>query len=304
MNKISGFYRSIYVGFFVLVFSLTDYSIVMAQGVLEEITVTARKRTESLLDVPISITTMNSEHIERLSAISLKDLRHAIPSLHYQDRSALQTEFTIRGVGGDARNVGIESGVGLYVDGVYAGRTAAYNIDLADIEQIEILRGPQGTLFGKNTTGGALNITTRKPTDEFEANAAFSYGNYDAIRFKGSLSGGLSENLYGKLTVSTWDRDGYLLNLFDNSDVQSEKRRSGRAQLRFLPSDKLEINLSADVTFDEQNTILNQLGSNASFGAGFFNSDRFLINTDQRNSTERDLYGISLHVDYMLDELC
>lgn len=301
MTKTSGFYRGIPVGFIALVFLLSDYSTVMAQGVLEEVVVTARKRTESLLDVPISITTMSSEHIERLSAISLKDLRHAVPSLHYQDRSALQTEFTIRGVGGDARNVGIESGVGLYVDGVYAGRTAAYNIDLADVEQIEILRGPQGTLFGKNTTGGALNITTRKPTDEFEANAAFSYGNYDAIRFKGSLGGGLSENLYGKITASTWDRDGYLHNLFDNTDLQSEERRSGRAQLRFAPSDKLEVNLSADVTFDEQKTILNQLGSNASFGAGFFNSDRFLVNTDQRNSTERDLYGISLHVDYMLD---
>lgn len=279
----------------------TESTCVFAQGALEEVVVTARKRAESLQDVPIAITTMNANQLERISAVSLKDLKHIVPSLHYQDRSALQTEITIRGVGGDARNIGLESGVGLYIDGVYAGRTSAYNIDLADIEQIEVLRGPQGTLFGKNTTGGALNITTRKPTEDFEANATFGYGNYDAIRFKGSVSGGLSSNLFGKVTLASWDRDGYLTNVFDGSDVQSEQRRSGRVQLRFLPSDNLEINLSADLTFDRQKTILNQLGSNAAFGAGFFNEDRFLINTDQRNSTERDLFGASMSIDYTLD---
>lgn len=274
---------------------------VYAQGILEEVVVTARKRAESLQDVPIAITTLNADQLERVSAVSLKDLKHSIPSLHYQDRSALQTEITIRGVGGDARNIGLESGVGLYIDGVYAGRTSAYNIDLADIEQIEVLRGPQGTLFGKNTTGGALNITTRKPTKDFEANATFSYGNYDAIRFKGSVSGGISDNLFGKLTLATWDRDGYLTNLFDGKDVQTEQRRAGRAQLRFVPTDSLEINLSADLTFDRQKTVLNQLGSNAAFGAGFFNPDRFLINTDQANSTERDLFGLSMNIDYTFD---
>ena len=114
----------------------------------DRIVVTARKRAESLQEVPISISTVSAAQIERLNATSLKDLKNFIPSLHYSDRSALQTQITIRGVGGDSRNIGIESGIGLYVDGVFAGRTSGYNMDLADIEQIEVLRGPQGTLFG------------------------------------------------------------------------------------------------------------------------------------------------------------
>lgn len=272
-----------------------------AGAVLEEVVVTARKRTESLQDVPISITAMGENDLERLGAVSLKDLKHAVPSFHYSDRSSLQTEITIRGVGGDARSIGLESGVGVYIDGVYAGRTSAYNMDLADIEQVEVLRGPQGTLFGKNTTGGAINIVTKKPTEEFEANAQLDLGNYNAVRFKGSVSGGLSEQLFGKLTIATWDRDGYLDNLFDGSELQSEERRAARLQLRYLPTDSLDINFSADVTTDDQDTILNQLGSPAAYGAPFYMNDRFKVNVDAPNTAERDMYGAALTVDYSFD---
>lgn len=272
-----------------------------SEAVSDEIVVTARYREESLQEVPIAITTVSGDQLERVTAVSLKDIRFLVPSLHYQDRSALQTELTIRGVGGDARNIGLESGVGLYIDGVYAGRTAAYNLDLADVAQIEVLRGPQGTLYGKNTTGGAINITTKKPTEELSAFATASYGNYDAVRFKGTISGAISDKVYGKLVVATWDRDGYLKNLFNGQKLQSEQRRAALAQLRFVPSDNFEVVLSGDVTFDDQDTILNQLGSPAGFGAPYFSTDRFVVNTDQANSTERDMYGASLSATYSLD---
>lgn len=279
-----------------------------AQVQLEEIIVTARKRAESLQDVPLAVTTITSADLERMAAVSLKDLKHIVPSLHYSDRSALQTEITIRGVGGNARSIGIESGVGLYVDGVFAGRTNAYNLDLANIEQIEVLRGPQGTLFGKNTTGGALNIVTRKPTEEFEGSASLGFGNYGAIRLKGSLAGALSDNVFARLTVATWDRDGYLHNLFDGSELQTQERRAARLQLTFLPSENVEINFSADMTTDDQDTILMQLGSGAAYGCPspcvdltpFFNNDRFVVNTNQPNTTKRDLQGYSLTIDYTL----
>ena len=177
-------------------------------------------------------------------------MKHIVPSLHYSDRSALQTEITIRGVGGDARNIGIESGVGVYMDGVYAGRTGAWNMDLADIEQIEVLRGPQGTLFGKNTTGGALNIVTKKPTEEFEGNVKLMYGKYNERRLRGAVSGALTDHVYGKVTVATWDRDGYLDNLFNGDELQSEERRSARVQLRLLPSDNFEVNLIGEMSVD------------------------------------------------------
>lgn len=272
-----------------------------ATAALEEVVVTARKRVETLQDVPISITTMGEEQLQRLGAVSLKDIRHVVPSMHYQDRGALQTELTIRGVGGDARNIGIESGVGMYVDGVYAGRTSSYNIDLADIQQIEVLRGPQGTLFGKNTTGGALNIITEKPSDAFIAKGQASYGNYNALRLKGSLNGALTDSLFGKVVLASWDRDGYLDNLYDGSELQGEDRKSARLQLRYLATDRLEFNFSADFTHDDQKAILNQLGSDAGFGAPFYNRDRFKVNTDQRNSIERDMYGLSLTADYAFD---
>ncbi|HRX38022.1 MAG: TonB-dependent receptor [Amphiplicatus sp.] len=267
----------------------------------DRIVVTARKRAESLQEVPISISTVSAAQIERLNATSLKDLKNFIPSLHYSDRSALQTQITIRGVGGDSRNIGIESGIGLYVDGVFAGRTSGYNMDLADIEQIEVLRGPQGTLFGKNTTGGAINIVTRKPSDELHANATLGYGNYDAVRFKGSVSGPISDTVSLGVTFASWDRDGYIKNIYDKTKLQSEERRAGLVQLRFQPNDKWDILLSGDATFDDQKAILNQLGSNAAFGAGYYIPDRFYVNTDQQNSIERDMYGASLSAEYRFD---
>jgi iron complex outermembrane recepter protein len=266
----------------------------------EEIVVTARLRPENILDVPISITTFSNQQLERLSAVSLKDIGSFVPSLHYSDRSSLQTEITIRGVGGDSRNIGLESGVGLYVDRVYAGRTSGYNLDLADVAQLEVLRGPQGILFGKNTTGGAINITTKRPGDEFEANALASYGNYNAVRLKASVSGPLANGISAKVTVASWDRDGYIENLFNGQKLQSEKRRAVLGQLRFRPSDSLDILISADYTKDDHDMILNQLVSPAAFGAPFFNSNRFQVNTNRPNSAERDLWGVSMNADLTL----
>lgn len=269
-----------------------------AVGVLGEVVVTARKREEGLKDVPIAITALGAEQLETMGAATLKDLHSAIPSLNYADRGALQTQITIRGVGGDSRSIGIESGVALYIDGVFAGRTSGYNIDLADVENVEVLRGPQGTLFGKNTTGGAILITTRKPGPDTTADVGLSYGNYNAVRVKGNVSGALTDTLFAKLAVSTWDRDGYLKNLFNGNKLQDEERRSARAQLRYLPTDALEVNLSFDGTRDRNNSVLNQLGSNAAFGAGYFDRDRLHVNTDRRNSIARDIVGGALTVDY------
>lgn len=131
-----------------------------------DIVVTARRRSESLQDVPISVTAFDAEQLEARAINSFRELGAVLPNVQYTERGSLSTQLTIRGVGGDARNIGIEAGVGLYVDGVYVPRTSGYNSDLTEIAQVEVLRGPQGTLFGKNTIGGVVNITTRKPTDE------------------------------------------------------------------------------------------------------------------------------------------
>lgn len=265
---------------------------------LDEVVVNARKRTESLQDVPISVTAIGAEQLANAGATSLKDIRNLVPSLHYSDRGALQTNITIRGVGGDSRSIGLESGVAMYIDGVYAGRTSAYNMDLAEIQAVEVLRGPQGTLFGKNTTGGAISIRTKKPDGEFGGNVSIGYGNFEAIRAKGNVSFGLNERTFASLTAATWDRDGYLNNAFNGSKLQTEERRSGRFQLRYLASDALELNVSLDASRDRTDAVLNQLGSNAAFGSGFYSPNTRSVNTDQRNAIARDILGGSLTADY------
>lgn len=276
--------------------SATSYA---AGATLEEVVVTARKRAESLQDVPISLTTFTASQLDNFGATSLIDLKNHIPGFHYSDRGNLQTEITIRGVGGNARNVGTDSGVGLYVDGVYAGRTSAYNQDLVDIEQVEVLRGPQGTLFGKNTTGGAVNITSKKPGEDTEMDLRLRVGNYNEIRTRGSIAGKLGEGVYGKITAATWDRDGYLDNIAGaNSetgtvdDYQSQERRAARAQLRLVPSDALEMNFSVDFTKDDRDAVLNQVVT----------WDWMNVNVDQPNRDQRDMWGASANIEYQIND--
>ena len=265
-----------------------------------DIIVTARRRDESSQNVPLSLSAFGPAQLEAQGVTTVKDLQHLIPGLQYSDRGTLQTELTIRGVGGDSRNIGIESGVGMYLDGVYIARTSGYNADLADIQQVEVLRGPQGTLYGKNTSGGVINIRTKKPTEKTEGSFYASYGNYDAIRTQASVSGALADTLFAKVTVATWDRNGYIRNSFDNADYNNEDRRGGRVQLRWLASDNLEINANADVTRDRQRFVLNQMNSPAGAAAPYFTGDRFRMNSDQRNLANRDMWGTSITADYTM----
>jgi len=265
-----------------------------------DIIVTARRRDESSQNVPLSLSAFGAAQLEAQGITTVKDLQHLIPGLQYSDRGTLQTELTIRGVGGDSRNIGIESGVGMYLDGVYVARTSGYNADLADIQQVEVLRGPQGTLYGKNTIGGVINITTKKPTEKTEGSFFASYGNYNAIRTQASISGPLAETLFAKVTVATWDRDGYIRNVFDNARYNNEDRRGGRVQLRWLASDQLEINANADVTRDRQRFVLNQANSPAGAAAPYYTGNRFEMNSDQRNLANRDMWGASVTADYTM----
>ncbi len=293
----------------VLPLLLASVSVASAQTALpepqgaEEIMVTARKRSESLFDVPASVTAFGAEALSRAGVKSLADLQNAIPNLQYTQRGDLANQITIRGVGGDPRNVGLESGVGVYVDQVFAGRTGAYNLDLANVSQIEVLRGPQGTVFGKNTTGGVLNITTRKPGPDFMGEMSASYGNYDALYLKGSVSGQVAQDLYAGVTFASTSNNGYLNNLYPGSpDLQDIDRRGGRLQLRWTPSSNLEVNLTADRTTNRSQTALSQ-PSNPPIGPDipFKMSDpRFDVSMEQSNKVNLDTTGFSGVVDYTM----
>jgi iron complex outermembrane receptor protein len=267
---------------------------------LAEVVITARKRDEAAIDVPISISTLSSAQMEQEDVLTVGDIPNLVPAMHYFDRGNLQTEISIRGVGGDARNPGIDTGVGMYVDGVYIPRTSGYNSDLSDIDHIEVLEGPQGTLFGKNTIGGVVNIITRQPGPEAYGFLYTSFGNYGAVRTQASYSTPITDELSVKATVSTWQRDGYIYDPILNENEDDEDRRGGRLQVRYV-SGPNEVRFSFDGTRDRTNDPLNQIGSPAGAAAPYYTGNRFEIENNQRNSDDRDMLGASLTVDHKFD---
>lgn len=268
-----------------------------------DIVVTARKRAESLLDVPISITAFSGEQLRRAGINSVSDIQNSVPNLQYSPRGDLNNQISIRGVGGDARNIGTESGVSLYIDGVFAGRTSGYNQDLANIAQLEVLRGPQGTLFGKNTTGGVINIITDRPADALRADLQGSYGNYDAVILKGAVSGPLTGNLFAGVTLSSTSRDGYVLNTFNGRKLDGVNRRGGRVQLVWNSPAGLNFYWTADHTANNTDFALTQLappyaGSGAPYGAL---QSRLRTSLDASNENRLRSTGASQTVDYVFN---
>src|SRR6187402_1722547 len=159
---------------------------------LDEVTVTARRREEDLQAVPAAINVLGGQLLDNANIVNTQSLSQLVPALYYNSANPRNTAFTIRGLGSNtlsisAANDGIEPGVGFYVDQVYHGRPATAAFDFTDIERVEVLRGPQGTLFGKNTADGAIHIISREPTFEPEANAEVSFGRYDFRQAKGAI---------------------------------------------------------------------------------------------------------------------
>ncbi len=219
-----------------------------------EIIVTARRRAEPVQDVPIALSVVGGAQIEATGTFNVDRLTQLQPSLQFISSNPRNTALNIRGIGAPfgLTNDGIEQGVGVYIDQVYYARIAAATLDFVDIAQVEVLRGPQGTLYGKNTTAGALNITTRKPTFDFEGRAEVSYGNLDYIQAKASLSGPLvADKLAARISTSFTHRSGTLFNTVTQSDVNQLDNIGIRGQLLWQASDRLDITLSGD--YNRQN---------------------------------------------------
>jgi iron complex outermembrane receptor protein len=224
--------------------------VLVEDALLDQIVVTSRRHSEVLQDVPIAITVIGGQAAENAGAFNVNRLKELVPSVQLYASNARNTTLNIRGLGSTfgLTNDGIDPGVGFYVDGVYQARPAATSTDFLDIEQIEILRGPQGTLFGKNTTAGAFNITTTKPTQVPTAKAEISFGNYNFIQAKTSISGGLAKNLAAKLAISGTQRDGTIYNTREERKYGGQNNIGIKSQYYYTPSDKLQILLSGDVS--------------------------------------------------------
>jgi iron complex outermembrane recepter protein len=212
-----------------------------------EIIVTAGKREQTLQDVPISVSVTGAQTVERAQIRDLIDLQSVVPSLKVpQFQSSTQTNFVIRGFGNGANNPGIESSVGVFIDGVYRSRSASAIADLPEIERVEVLRGPQSTLFGKNVSAGAISIITKKPKFDFGLKAEATAGNFGEIGAKLSVTGPLSETIAARLSGSFDTAKGYFRNTNIGGRVNNRNRYSLRGDILFEPSDALSFRLIGD----------------------------------------------------------
>jgi iron complex outermembrane recepter protein len=224
-----------------------------ASDTSDEIIVTARRRQETAQDIPIAVSVVGGEHIDNTGSFNVGRLQQLTPTLQFYSSNPRNTAVNIRGIGVPfgLTNDGIEQGVGIYVDDVYYSRVASATFDFLDVAQIEVLRGPQGTLYGKNTTAGAINITTRQPTFDFEGKAEVSIGNLGFKQAKAAISGPLSETLAARLAVSGTKRRGTIFNVTSNNWINEQDNIGIRGQLLWRAGDNLDVTLAGD--FSTQN---------------------------------------------------
>jgi len=220
---------------------------------LEEIVVTARHREENLQTIPVAASVVDGLTLDSSHTVNTQQLTQFVPSLYYNSANPRNTAYTVRGLGSNtlsisAANDGIEPGVGFYVDQVYHGRPATAAFDFTDIERVEVLRGPQGTLFGKNTTAGAIHVISREPTFDLESNAELSLGDYDYMQAKGTVSGPLGAKIAGRFSAQDTQRDGLITNVRTGEKLNELDNYAVRGQLLVVPNDRLRIRMIYDVT--------------------------------------------------------
>jgi iron complex outermembrane recepter protein len=236
------------------------------------VVVSARRRTEDAQDVPIPIAAVGGAALEQSGQFRLENLNQNLPSTNIQFSNPRQSSIAVRGLGNNPANDALESSVGVYLDDVYLGRASMANLDLTDIEQIALLRGPQGTLFGKNTTAGVLNITTRQPTFNPEGSIEASYGNYDSYQVRGVWSQGLIDNeLAGRIAFSRTDQGGFVKDVTTGRDLDGSNRSGVRGQLLFKPNEDFTLRLIGDYSEEHSDT-----GASVLYSAGPNNGTKYL----------------------------
>ncbi|MEP7094202.1 MAG: TonB-dependent receptor [Flavobacterium sp.] len=220
------------------------------ENALIEVVVSSRRRIEKVQDVPIAVSVITGKQAEQTGAFNVNRIKELVPSVQLYSSNPRNTGINIRSLGSPfgLTNDGIDPGVGFYVDGVYYARPAATTLDFIDVEQIEVLRGPQGSLFGKNTTSGAFNITTRKPSFTSGADFELSYGNYAFLQAKASVTGALSKKIAGRISFSGTQRDGLVDNIATGRATNTLNNQGIRGQLLYTPSENTNIIFAADIT--------------------------------------------------------
>ena len=287
----------------------------VGQG-MEEVIVTATKRAESKQDIPIAISVLGSEEITNSNANNIKDIVGLIPNMTFEaGNNSATADISIRGIYNQvqAGAIGYESGLSVYVDGVSTGNQFNANQNLGEIERVEVLRGPQGTLFGKNSIAGAINIITKKPTNEFAGRASFELGDRSLQHFQGNLNIPFSDDLSLRISMGDRSKDGFIDNmtLGEEDYAGTIDESSGRIQIRWTPSDNTTIDLASDylevdlidyvyeyIDGSEQYAGMPPAGSPLT--AMSFDGVKYTQANGFANTTNKELFGSSLSIEHTL----
>ena len=285
----------------------------------EGVVVTARRVEEVAQEVPIPVSVVGGGIVADTGSFNVNRLKELIPTVQFYSTNPRNSSVQIRGLGAPfgLTNDGIEPGVGLYIDGVFYARPAAATLDFLDVDRIEVLRGPQGTLFGKNTTAGAINVTTRRPTFTREAEFELNYGSDDFMQAKGSISGPLVGKVAGRLSFSGTQRDGLIYNTRTQQRVNDLDNLGVRGQLLFAPSAALAVALAIDhtrqrpegytqvvagvaPTLRNANRQYRQIAAELGYTPPSFNAFDRLTDVDTPLRSYQDMGGTSLNVEWKL----
>ena len=308
--------------FFAAVISMTVVNTAQAQtnqtqtnSYIEEIVVTSTKRGTSLQDTPISVSVIQMEDIETLAISDILDLQSSVPSLQInQTQFAAQNTFLIRGFGNGANNPGVEPSVAISIDGVMISRNQSAINDLISVERVEVIKGPQSTLFGKNAIAGVINITTALPENEFGGKLQLTAGEYSLNKIGGTVTGPLSENTSFRISGTRHKRDGYTKNLALGTEINDRDRYAIRAQLLTQLSEDLTVRVIVDKDEADENccTTAPLLNGAVTIGADAFLAPGVTTIIEPANTFGYETYlnfdpsgtienqGISVHVDYDL----
>ena len=284
----------------------------ITQGVI----VTARRIEELAQEVPIPVSVIDGNLVADAGAFNVNRLKELVPTVQFYSSNPRNSSINIRGLGAPfgLTNDGIEPGVGLYIDGTFFARPAAATLDFLDVERVEVLRGPQGTLFGKNTTAGAVSVTTKRPSFTTESDFELNVGSLGMLQAKASVTGALSRKVAGRVSFSGTTREGTIRNVVTREDVNGLSNIGVRGQLLFTPSDKTAMSFTADNTSQRPtgyaqvvagvaptmrpaNRQYAQIAADLGYTAPSFNGFERLTDTDTPWRSNQDLGGASLTIE-------
>jgi iron complex outermembrane receptor protein len=285
----------------------------------EAVVVTARRVEETIQEVPIPVSVVSGNLMADAGAFNVNRLKEMIPTVQFYSTNPRNSSINVRGLGAPfgLTNDGIEPGVGLYIDGVFYSRPASATLDFIDVERVEVLRGPQGTLFGKNTTAGAINVTTRKPTFSRETDVEVNYGNVGFVQGKASIAGPLAEKIAGRLSFSGTTRQGTVTNVVSGNDLNGLNNVGVRGQVLFAPSDRTAVTLALDhtrqrpegytqvvagvaPTLRNPNRQYPQIAADLGYTAPSLNAFDRVTDIDTALRSNQDLGGASLNIEWKI----